>query len=503
MILKIDGLLKPYYAQTLAMIFFPGAKFPENEEKTPETVEASIRLTEDEAGVSATVTLTEGEKTSSGFHTAAWNDSRFDRDRQRQIAAGEAFMEAGTAFTGLTPPWGILTGVRPAKVAMELLEAGMTPAEAAAEIENAYHVTPVKARLAADVAAAEKRLITPESRRLCSVYIGIPFCPTRCAYCSFVSYTSPGLLKLIPDYLTALLSDIDGIFSVIREHGMKVASVYIGGGTPTILTAEQMTRLLDKVNENVTELEEFTVEAGRPDTITKEKLDVFRAHGVSRMSVNPQSLNEEVLRKIGRSHTTEQFYRAYELARESGIRDINVDLIAGLPYDTTESFCRTVDGVVALDPENITVHTFSVKRSSEFKAEGRFDPASEIAAESVRYSQTALGEAGYLPYYMYRQKNTVGNLENVGYAKKGHEGLYNIYMMEEVHSIFAAGAGSVTKLVSEPAADGSVRIERVFQPKYPYEYLSGEEKAAEKLKALRTAARDFFAPHYEEPNERN
>lgn len=493
MILKIDGRLKPYYAQTLAMIFFPGAKFPEDEEVTPETVVASIRLDENEKGIRAEVTLSQNGKSSSGFRETEWNDERFDRDRQRQIAAGEAFMQAGEAFTGLTPPWGILTGVRPAKVAMELLDDGRTSAEAADEIEKAYHVTPVKAKLAVDVAAAEKRLITPETRKLCSVYIGIPFCPTRCAYCSFVSYTSPGLLKLIPSYLTALLSDIDGIFSVIRELGMKVASVYIGGGTPTILTAEQMDILLAKVNENVSGLEEFTVEAGRPDTITKEKLDVFRKRGVSRMSVNPQSLNQEVLEKIGRSHTTDQFFRAYEMARESGIRDINVDLIAGLPYDTTESFCRTVDGIIALDPENITVHTFSVKRSSEFKAEGRFDPSSQIAADSVRYSQTALADAGYLPYYMYRQKNTVGNLENVGYAKEGHEGLYNIYMMEEVHSIFAAGAGSVTKLVSEPMADGSVRIERVFQPKYPYEYLSGEEKAAEKLNDLRKTALAFFS----------
>ena len=188
------------------------------------------------------------------------------------------------------------------------------------------------------------------------------------------------------------------------------------------------------------------------------------------------------------------FYRAFETARGAGIKNINVDLIAGLPYDTTESFMRSIDGIIALDPENITVHTFSVKRSSEFRAEGRYDPASEVAAQSVDYSQKALAESGYLPYYMYRQKNTVGNQENVGYAKPGHEGLYNIFMMEEVHSIFASGASSVTKLVSLPDSDGNVRIERLFQPKYPYEYLDNFSSAAaeKKLCEMSRAAHDFF-----------
>ena len=491
MILRINGNVKPYYVQTLAMIFFPGAKFPENEEENEDTVVASLDMTEENGKVRAKVLLKQGEKRALGESEVQLDG---DADRKRKIAAGEAFMKAGAEFTSVTPPWGILTGVRPAKVATELLSSGMGEKEAAEAISREYFVSPIKSKLAVDVAAAEARIITDEIRRECSVYIGIPFCPTRCAYCSFVSYTSPKLLKMIPDYLTALCADVDGIFSVIRSLGMKVSTVYIGGGTPTILTADQLKVLLSKVREHVADLAEFTCEAGRPDTITADKLRIAAEYGVDRISVNPQTLNDDVLSKIGRAHSTEMFYEAYATARAAGIRNINVDLIAGLPYDTTESFMRSVDGIIALDPENITVHTFSVKRSSEFRIEGRYDPASVIAAESVDYSQKVLSAAGYLPYYMYRQKNTVGNQENVGYAKPGHEGLYNIYMMEEVHSIFASGASSVTKLVSLPDADGNVRIERLFQPKYPYEYLDNfsGETADEKLEELRRVSSEFF-----------
>ena len=492
MILKVNGNIKPYYVETLVMLFFPGAKFPQDEQETDETVVISLDMAEDGGKVTARVTIKQGEKISHGEAEYPLGE---DGDKRRRIAAGDAFIKAGRDFTGITPPWGILTGVRPAKIAGEILRGGADADRAAETVSREYLVSPVKSRLAVDVAVAEAKLITDRIRRECSVYVGIPFCPTRCAYCSFVSYTSPKLIKLIPDYLTALCADIDGVFSVVRSLGMRVSTVYIGGGTPTILTSEQMKVLLSKIRENVGDLDEFTCEAGRPDTITAEKLRVAKEYGVDRISVNPQTLNDEVLGKIGRAHSTEMFYRAFGTAREAGIENINVDLIAGLPYDTTESFMRSVDGIIALSPENITVHTFSVKRSSEFKVEGRFDPSSKIASESVDYSQKALSAAGYKPYYMYRQKNTVGNHENVGYAKPGHEGLYNIYMMEEVHSIFAAGAGSVTKLVSLPDSDGNVRIERLFQPKYPYEYLEGfgNGESAKKLDEMQKISAEFFA----------
>ena len=492
MIVKVNGNVKPYYVQTIAMIFFPGAKFPENEELTPETVVLTLDMTETDTGVHSAVTIAQGETSVSAEADAAWTKSD-DRDHVRKLSSGEALLNAGAKFTGYTPPWGILTGVRPAKVASELFEHGFTPDEAAAVIAEEYFVTEKKAKLAVAVAASEAKLANDAARQECSVYVGIPFCPTRCAYCSFVSYTSPNLLKLIPDYLVALARDIDNIFGTIRELGMNVATIYIGGGTPTILTPDQLAFLLSKLREHVTDVREFTVEAGRPDTITADKLTTLANYGVDRISVNPQSLNDDVLRSIGRAHDTEMFYRAYETAKASGIKNINVDLIAGLPNDTVDSFRNTVDRIVALDPENITVHTFSVKRSAELRSEGVFDRSGDIAAASVDYSQTVLPDAGYLPYYMYRQKNTVGNLENVGYAKLGHEGLYNVYMMEEVHSIFAAGASAMTKFVSLPTETG-VRIERVAEPKYPYEYLRDHdgETGQHRRDLLKQTALEFF-----------
>ncbi len=494
MIVKVNGNVKQYYVQTLAMIFFPGAKFPDKEEQTPEIPCLTLDMTESGDGVLSKVTITLGDNSSTAEAYTAWEVSE-DAEHVRKLSAGEAIMKAGTDFTGYTPPWGILTGVRPAKVATELLEHGMTPEKAAEKISAEYFVTDKKAKLAANVAYAESKLTTDAARHACSVYIGIPFCPTRCAYCSFVSYTSPGLLKLIPDYLAALARDIDYIFSLIRELDMEVATVYIGGGTPTILTPQQLDFLLTQIRKNLTEVYEFTVEAGRPDTITAEKLAVLAQNGVNRISVNTQTLNDDVLRAIGRAHTSEMFCRAYEIAKNSGIKDINVDLIAGLPHDTVDSFINTVDRIIALDPENITVHTFSVKHASILKSEGVFDRSGDIAAASVDYSQTAIPTAGYHPYYMYRQKNTVGNLENVGYAKPGHEGLYNVYMMEEVHSIFAAGASSMTKFVSLPdSRESGVRIERIAEPKYPYEYLRDHdgEEGQHRRDLLRQLALEFF-----------
>ena len=470
MILDIKGNIKPYYVQTLAMIFFPGVKFPENEPETGDTLKASVRLSEEGGRILSDVEISGGGKLSAGSseHDAAEYDG--NTDLARQAVCGEAFIKAGHGYTGITPPWGILTGVRPAKVATELMEHGSDAAEASARLQDLYCVKPAKADIAVKVALAEKRIIT------------------------FVSYTSPKLLALIPEYLRVLKDDISCLADLISELGMDVKTIYIGGGTPTVLDETQLESLLDCISEKGWKPGEFTLEAGRPDTITHGKLRSASEHGVTRISVNPQSLNDEVLKAIGRRHDTKMFYEAFDLAAKSGISDINVDLIAGLPGDTVSSFRATLDGITALGPSNITVHTFSVKKSSELRQEGVYDAGSKTASDSVEYSQEVLPERRYLPYYMYRQKNTVGNLENVGYARKGHEGLYNIYMMEEVHSIFAAGASSVTKLVSLPDGDGNVRIERLFQPKYPYEYLD-EWREGEKQKrtdALRRTALEFF-----------
>lgn len=501
MILRIDGDLKPYYAQTLCMIFFPGVKFPENELPAPNVPEAYFCVTCDGNLAKAQVRVSLGDKTetSEGECTA---ESEIDLAKARQIAAGTAFYEAASALTGYRPPWGILTGVRPAKIASELIRFGYTPKEAAERIRQKYLTTPCKASLAVTVSQAEDRLIRPDLRRMCSVYIGIPFCPSRCSYCSFVSYTSPKLLSLIPDYLVALRTNIHTVFETIRELGLEVSTVYIGGGTPTVLNEGQLQFLLDAVNQetDVTRLEEFTLEAGRPDTITKEKLLIAKGSGVSRISVNTQTLNDDVLTSIGRHHTADQFLRAYEMAKNARIPHINVDLIAGLTGESVESFSSSVDRIIDLSPDNITVHTFSVKKAAEIRLENAsvYDAEGLAAAQAVDYAQTALTESGYAPYYMYRQKNTVGNLENVGYAHPGTEGLYNIYMMEEVHSIFAAGASAVTKFVSPMDKDGSCRIERIFEAKYPYEYLEAysEESAREKMQSYRDFARAFYKENF-------
>lgn len=499
MIIKHTGNLKLYYLQTLAMLFFPGAKFPEVELETPETIVVTIDLAESEKSITAHAVIRRGEKMATGDATQTRDDALGDEDRIRKIAAGNAFLIAGQAFTGFTPPWGIMTGVRPAKLVSEYLEHGMTPEQAAEILRREFFVTPVKAALAATVAVTEKRLITPDARRDCSVYVAIPFCPSRCAYCSFVSYTSPNLHALIPDYLRALADDIVKMTKLIKELGLRVRTVYIGGGTPTVLSADELRFLLPHIAPLVHDAEEFTLEAGRPDTITPEKLSVAKEHGVTRISVNTQTLNERILEKIGRRHTAVEFFTAYENARASGIPEINIDLIAGLPGESAASFAHTIDRILPLCAENVTVHTFCVKKSASLKTEAEaeadgtipYDRDGAEAMEAVLYSQNTLTTAGYQPYYMYRQKNTVGNLENVGYAMPGHEGLYNVYMMEEVHSIFACGASAVTKFVSTPDENGNVRIERIFEPKYPYEYLRENERES-RMAALQESAYRFF-----------
>ena len=306
---------------------------------------------------------------------------------------------------------------------------------------------------------------------------------------------------MIDEYLEALLFEIDETFKVINAVGLSVNTVYIGGGTPTTLNPEQLSKLLSKINEklDVSSLIEFTLEAGRPDTITKEKLDVAKKFGVTRVSVNPQTLNDDILRDIGRKHTREDFFEAYRIAKESGIRDINVDLIAGLPGDDFKSFSETLDGIIQLEPTNITVHTFCVKKASDVLRNNSaiYSLTGGDAAKSVSYSQLNTKFAGYKPYYMYRQKNTVGNLENVGFSIEGHEGIYNVLMMEEVQTIFAVGAGAVSKFVDYKGfRSKDTRIKRIFNPKYPYEYLklAEDRKLGADIgkKTLMEEAIDFF-----------
>ena len=473
--LTVTGDINSFYVQTLCMIFFPGEKFTENQEITEDTPVMSVHVENSETGSYAKAILTYHGKTAEAEKTVEFIPER-TKQRTAKIAAGNVVLAVGSELLGYRPSWGMLTGVRPSKVAMEMLLNGNSKAKVRKILNNDYFVIPKKAALATDIARREQKIMGTPNIRDCSVYISIPFCPSRCSYCSFVSYTTPKLLSLIPDYLEKLIKDLSAVLDTINELKLNLKTIYIGGGTPTILTAEQLEKLLSLIDSkvDVNSLEEFTLEGGRPDTITAEKLAVAYNYGITRISVNPQSLNEQVVKSIGRNHTTEEFYRAFEIAKRSGIKCINTDLIAGLPGDNFKHFSATFDKIIALEPENITVHTFCVKKAADILAQNQniYSIRGGDAGKCVDYSQLRAQAAGYVPYYMYRQKNTVGNYENVGFAQEGTEGLYNIYMMEEVHSILAVGAGAVTKLVEYyPANIASTKIIRHFNPKYPYEYL--------------------------------
>lgn len=476
MILNIEGNLNRYYAQTLCLVYFPGAKFGEDEVEG-DGVPVVDMVVEDRAdGIYSRVAIRLGEKKSEADCFVEFSEL-FPRERVRKVASGHAMTLAAKDFFGYISPWGLLTGVRPAKVAAQYLESGYGVMKTRKLLAGEYLLNPKKAFLATSVAQTELKLTRGKTDDLCSVYISIPFCPTRCAYCSFIS-ASHKMLSMLGDYLSLLLDDIRSTFKLIKQLGKTVATVYIGGGTPTTLDARQLERLLKTVAHctDVSALEEFTLEAGRPDTITADKLRIAREYGVTRVSVNPQSLSDEVLQNIGRRHTAADFFAAYDLAAASGIRDINTDLIVGLPGDDFKTFSHTLDNIISLSPSNITVHTFCFKRAADMsKKQGvEFSPDVPSAAKCIQYSQLMLPSAQYKPYYMYRQKNAVGNLENVGYAKPGSECMYNIYMMEELHSIFGVGAGAVTKLVEH--TDGAPRMKRIFAPKYPYEYVRDIEK---------------------------
>ncbi len=499
MILNIDGNINRYYVQTLCMIFFPGSTFGENEESGEDIPEVTVHvLSEDKKSVTAYVAIKLNDRVCEATETVS-TDEEIVIATHSSIAVGRALFAAGKELLGHIPPWGILTGIRPAKVAGQLLKSGKGIIKTKRIMRDEYFLNPQKAALAVSVASNEMKLLKKMPKDTCSLYISIPFCPSRCAYCSFVSYTTPRLLSLIDDYLDSLIIELDEKLKIIKKCNLRLMTIYIGGGTPTTLSHHQLERIFKKIKQHVNtdELTEFTLEAGRPDTITAEKLKVAKKYGVTRISVNPQTLNDEILREIGRKHTVEDFYKAYEIAKKSGIRDINVDLIAGLPNNSFKDFSETVDKIIELEPTNITVHTFCVKKASDALKNNSSIYSINVtdATKGVSYAQLKAKFAGYKPYYMYRQKNTVSNLENVGFSLEGHEGMYNIYMMEETQTIFGVGAGAVTKLVNyRPDEEGGTLINRIFNPKYPYEYLrlKTDEKCIENSEKQRAQIYEFF-----------
>ena len=446
--LLLRGHDERYVVEQSLLNLFPG-ELPVYEPIGPEDdAWAIVSLEENGEWCRVTVELSWQGKTETRQYACALSGTDFAREGQRRHAVGAAFFLAAQAVSGTCPPWGMLTGVRPDKPATAALAAGKTPAEAQALLEDFYYVTPDRAALAAETAAAALTAARKLEKRDIAVYVGIPFCPTRCAYCSFVSQSVERSFSLVEPYVDALVEEI------------------------TALTAAQMDRDLTAFETafDILPCEEITVEAGRPDTITAEKLAVLKSHGVTRISVNPQTMEASVLRAIGRRHSPGDIERAMELAGAYGFPHVNMDLIAGLPEDTPEGFHRSLDRCLEFGTDNVTVHTLALKKGSRILTEGLAIPGPQAVAEMLDYAGPVLRKADYAPYYLYRQKYMSGSFENIGWSRNGGACWYNIYIMSELCSILSFGAGGSTKMV-----DGG-RIQRVFNTKYPAEYTQRPEK---------------------------
>lgn len=391
-------------------------------------------------------------------------------DDDNELVSAQLLYKLLCDFTGLTQPWGILTGVRPVKLLRRLAEES-SEEQAVKKFEKDFFVSNEKIALSRETELNERKILELSKPESFSLYVGIPFCPSRCSYCSFVMASIERAEKLIEPYTKLLCEEIKRTAEIANKLGLRLETVYFGGGTPTTLSAEQLDTVLRTVNKSfdMSTCREFTVEAGRPDTIDIAKLFALKENKVDRISINPQTVNDEVLKTIGRKHTAQQFFDAFELARKCGFDNINTDLIAGLPTDTPESFKNSLDSIVRLNAECITVHTLCMKRASRLTTEGVTLDLQQArdAREMLAYTQNILGQNEYIPYYMYRQSRMVGNLENVGWSKKGFESLYNVYVMDETHTILACGSGGVTKL----KRNNPDYLERIFNFKYPYEYI--------------------------------
>ncbi len=464
MILRVINHKFHYEMENLCRVFYPyeSIRVLHGDEEGEDPLCVVTELRENGGEFNIEVSFSCGE--SRDFLSCKEND--YD-DCEREMAVLLYNILCGA--TGYTPQWGILTGVRPSKLMNSLItEKG--EAEAVKYFNDSLSVSPRKTELALSVAKAEGKIMALSDEKSFSLYVSIPFCPTRCNYCSFVSHSIAQAKKLLPEYVDKLCEEIRYTGEIAERLGLRLESVYWGGGTPTTLTAEQLDTVCTEIENNfdLSCCREYTIEAGRADTVTAEKLDVIKNHGVTRISINPQTFNDRVLEAIGRKHTVDDVLNVYALAREKGFDNINTDLIAGLTGDSLESFCRSVDRAIELSPENITLHTLALKRSSTIVTGGIDVQSGETANKMLEYAQNKFYANGYVPYYMYRQSRSLGNLENVGWCKPDYECLYNVFMMEECHTILAVGAGAVTKL-KEPFGRN---IERIFNYKYPYEYIS-------------------------------
>ncbi len=443
-----------YAVQQLQMSLFPG---------NPEGKVLSC-LHRGKTWLSAVTTVTLGEKT-----TRAIRRIRADQEtvRLRRQALQQSLYMAALPHLDRIPAWGALAGVRPTKLSTRHLLEGGNDKSAMALMEKTYYVTKERSALSLACSHSSVEAVRLAEEGHISLYVGIPFCPTRCAYCSFVSRTVGKRTDLIEPYLQALLQEVEVTGRLLGTTDKKIRTVYMGGGTPTTLSAEQLSRLLQAITTHfdLRECIEFTVEAGRPDTLDAEKLRVIRNYA-GRISINPQSMNDAVLKACGRPHTAQAVEDLYRLARDLRFDAINMDLIAGLPLDTPQSFQRSLDRVLALNPENITVHTLALKKGADLFEKQQSLPTEEEVTQMVDYANRVLPRHGYKPYYLYRQKYMSGSFENIGWSKIGKDCLYNIYMMEELHSILSLGGGGMNK-VNLPGG----KVERFHNPKFPESYL--------------------------------
>lgn len=479
--LYIDNHSFHYEMEKLIRAFFPYDKI--NVFKEYEVKETPYVFTSFKECISVTVSLKDFEKT--------LTCEKFDNEEYDELRMAQLLYEILCGYFSTTLPWGVLTGVRPIKLLRKFIDS-IGEEKAVSHFKNEFKVSKQKLDLAVITQKAEREILELSKEKSFSLYISIPFCPSRCNYCSFVSQSIEKAKYLIDDYVKLLCEEIRITADIAKKLGLQLETVYMGGGTPTTLTAEQMDAVLSTVNESfdMSTCREFTVEAGRPDTITKEKLLAIKKNGVDRISINPQTLNDEVLGIIGRRHSAQDAIDAFYLARECGFDNINMDLIAGLNGDCFESFVTTLDKIRELSPESVTIHTLSLKRSSNLNTEN-IEVDIGIKNETtamVEYSQEKLLLDSYIPYYLYRQSRMAGNLENVGWAKKGCESLYNVYIMDETHTILACGAGGVTKL----KAYSQDKLERIFNYKFPYEYISGFSQLMERKKGVTDFYKTYF-----------
>ena len=436
------------------------ALFPEGTEG-----EAVSSLHRGSTWLTATAKITTGGKTATATRRIKAAEETV---RLRRRALQQSYYLAATQLLPAVPAWGALAGVRPTKITTKHMLEGGTPKSADKLMKDVYYVTDDRRKLAVDCSISTvnaAKLLEPQDL---SLYVGIPFCPTRCTYCSFVSRTIGKKTELLNPYLEALLKELEITGRLLADSGKTVRTIYIGGGTPTTLSTPQMAYLLDAIRDSfdLSRCIEFTVEGGRPDTLDAEKLRAIYNHGADRMSINPQTMEDHVLRACGRPHKAADVIRAYGEAVDAGFKAINMDLIAGLPQDNFDGFKRSLDSVAALNPANITVHTLALKKGADLFEKREGLSSAEAVTAMVDYANATLRALGYKPYYLYRQKYMSGSFENVGWSRDDLDCLYNIYMMEEVHTILSLGGGGMNK-VNFP--DGSLK--RFHNPKFPEQYI--------------------------------